>query len=458
MEQVVDGLRLEDFLSPEISRVLQDPKSDTFSSLDQQSLTTTSNPGPSQEITDRFGTITEEEIHDAIEKRVPANTKKSTGWGYSVWLEWCKARNIDQNILTMDEKKLNEVMARFVHEVRRKDGNEYPPSSLICIVSAVQRYLRENGRPAVCFYDDKNSTYDMLRKSLDAKLKLLTSKGIGSQPKQAQPISPEMENKLWQKKIFSRETGEALTNIVFWYSSKMFGLRAADEHRELEVSQFSIATDENGKFIRFLGRTCKNWQGGLHQRNIKPKDLKIYAKPELGERCAVSIFQYYLDLIPSVGRFYRRPLTGSPARYSAQVIGKNKLSLIVRKFCDKAGFKGTYTNHSGKVTCATELFNNNIDEQLIMKQTGHRSQDAVRKYKRPSVQHDIQVSDILQPPVPKKFATSESQKILQKENVPTTAVISSSTLCPAITSTAAPPMFTFNVNGNAPQNIYINYM
>ena len=80
----------------------------------------------------------------------------------------------------MDEKKLNEVMGRFVHEVRRKDGNEYPPSSLICIVSAVQRYLQENGRPAVCFYDDKNSTYDMLRKILDAKLKLLTSKGIGS--------------------------------------------------------------------------------------------------------------------------------------------------------------------------------------------------------------------------------------------------------------------------------------
>ena len=108
----------------------------------------------------------------------------------------------------------------------------------------------------------------------------------------------------------------------------------------------------------------------------------------------MSIFQYYLDLIPSVRHFYRRPLNGSPARYSAQVIGKNKLGLTVRKFCDKAGFKGNYTNHSGKVTCATELFNNNIDEQLIMKQTGHRSQDAVRKYKRPSVQHDIQDSDI----------------------------------------------------------------
>ena len=48
-----------------------------------------------------------------------ANTKKSTGWGYKVWLEWFKARNIDENILTMDETKVNELMARFVQEVRR---------------------------------------------------------------------------------------------------------------------------------------------------------------------------------------------------------------------------------------------------------------------------------------------------------------------------------------------------
>ena len=32
-----------------------------------------------------------------------------------------------------------------------------------------------------------------------------------------------------------------------------------------------------------------------------------------------------------------------------------------------------------KVGCATELLKHNIDEQLIMKQTGHRSQDASKK-------------------------------------------------------------------------------
>ena len=68
--------------------------------------------------------------------------------------------------------------------------------------------------PCCLFYDERNSTYDMLRKSY-AKLKMLASKGIGGLPKQAQPISPQMESKLWQEKIFSRETGEALTNVAF---------------------------------------------------------------------------------------------------------------------------------------------------------------------------------------------------------------------------------------------------
>ncbi len=53
------------------------------------------------------------------------------------------------------------------------------------------------------------------------------------------------------------------------------------------------------------------------------------------------------------------------------------------EMCAKAGLKGNFTNHSGKVTCATQLFEENIDEQLIMRQTGHRS-SAVRAYKWPN--------------------------------------------------------------------------
>ena len=56
-----------------------------------------------------------------------------------------------------------------------------------------------------------------------------------------------------------------------------------------------------------------------------------------------------------------------------------------------------FINHSGKVTCATRLFQTGtFDEQTIMSRTGHRS-TAVRSYKRSSSSLVKAVSDALQP-------------------------------------------------------------
>ena len=35
---------------------------------------------------------------------------------------------------------------------------------------------------------------------------------------------------------------------------------------------------------------------------------------------------------------------------------------LVKEMCEHAGFSSRYTNHSGKVTCATELFAHNVDD------------------------------------------------------------------------------------------------
>ena len=55
------------------------------------------------------------------------------------------------------------------------------------------------------------------------------------------------------KRNFIRKTGKGLINIGYWYSSKMFGLRAADEHSFLQAEQFTIGTDHLGKFSTLLG-------------------------------------------------------------------------------------------------------------------------------------------------------------------------------------------------------------
>ena len=103
--------------------------------------------------------------------------------------------------------------------------------------------------------------------------------------------------------------------------------------------------------------------------------------PELGDRDFLNCLKYYISLIPSTGPFYWRPASGSAVAFTKQVIGKNALNNLVKTFCEEAGLQGYFTGHSGKVTCATELFSANIDEQLIQIHTGHRSIEAVRCYK-----------------------------------------------------------------------------
>ena len=54
------------------------------------------------------------------------------------------------------------------------------------------------------------------------------------------------------------------------------------------------------------------------------------------------------------------------------------------------------------MTTASTLFDNQIDEQLVMERTGHRSTTAVRMYKRAGGELQQQVSNLLQPPAPER--------------------------------------------------------
>lgn len=58
-------------------------------------------------------------------------------------------------------------------------------------------------------------------------------------------------------------------------------------------------------------------------------------------------------------------------------------------------FAGFFSNHSLRASCATRLFNAGVDEQLIARQTGHRS-SAIRAYKRPTPHLERTVSSAIQ--------------------------------------------------------------
>ena len=112
-------------------------------------------------------------------------------------------------------------------------------------------------------------------------MKQLTSEGIGTERKSAEPITQEMEPIFWETVIFSVSKSDGLLNAIYFYNSKFFGLRAGDEHHNLCVEQYSFGSDTLGEYMMFNGSYSKTYQGGLrHRKLISPR---IYSCPEVGE-------------------------------------------------------------------------------------------------------------------------------------------------------------------------------
>ncbi|XP_048257305.1 uncharacterized protein LOC124152981 [Haliotis rufescens] len=239
-------------------------------------------------------------------------------------------------------------------------------------------------------------------------MKRLTAKGLGTKTKQAEPITEESENTLWEKNMFGDSTSQSLLNTDFYYNCKLFGLRACDEHRSLQVEQIIVDKDQIGDYIEFRGTTAKNYNGGLYHRSVEAKNIRHHTTGDLPR-----LYNTYLSKIGNTGPFYRRPLPekdNDNLRYSSQVIGVNKLKTLMKKMCESAGIEGYFTNHSGKRTCATRLYEEGIEEQEIMRITGHRSTKAVRKYKRPSQEMLSSIENVLDPP--KKIKLAQNSEVI----------------------------------------------
>ena len=96
---------------------------------------------------------------------------------------------------------LQHWLCHFVCEIRKKNGLEYPPNTLHHVVEGIMRHMRYNcGRPELDFFKDPSESFSEFRASLDADIRHLSA-GIGSVKKQAEPLTIEEEELLWQIKV-----------------------------------------------------------------------------------------------------------------------------------------------------------------------------------------------------------------------------------------------------------------
>ena len=310
----------------------------------------------------RFQTLSNEQLESLSKPSIPKNTKTATKWALDNFYSWMRHRNSTAKTATdkcpesiledMDPKMLNKWLSAYIAEMRKVNGDPYPPVTL-------QSTLR------VCCVT--------------------------------------CEISMCQYSLGTRSTWCSVSSFsfasCFFYNSKNFFLRGGEEHKSLKRSQFT-KTQNGSMYIENVSKIC---QGGISQVRLKNKWVEIRENSDAGERCHCRLLDLYTSKMPEDAKskdlFYLRPLekvkNDEGVWYYSAPVGRNKLSKMVSEMCKLAEIPGHHTNHSLRATGATELYTAGVPEKIIQERTGHRSVECLRMYEHTSDKQQHAVSNIL---------------------------------------------------------------
>ena len=302
---------------------------------------------------------------------------------------------------TITAETLKFALVRFVTEVKKLNGDDFPSKTLYHIVVCVQFHLECMG---FAFKMINDPAFKDLKFTLDNTMKARVWQGVGITVKRAEVLTATDEDLLWSLGLLGMSHPDQLPNTVNFSIGKGFALQAGKEHRALRAipfkSQFQFMSDPDKEiFLRYTEDVgLKTNKGGLKHWCVEPKTLHLYGSVN-ADRCPLQAIIKYLSLLPksrTCNAFYLQPQEKyfEKAWYVNRPVGINRLRSAVGDMCRLAGLSGYYTNHSLRSMATTKLYQNNIDEQIIMEITGHRS-TAVRAYKRTSDKQRKEASQCL---------------------------------------------------------------
>ena len=344
--------------------------------------------------------LTSDALDHLTKKTFSSETMKKVNWAKGMFQEWRSHRNKKEgfsdihcdldNLSTINVESLIFALCRFITEVKKLDGCDFPPKTLYEILVCLQFYLETEGFSWHLISDE---VFKDVKFTLDNTMKQCTEAGLGNNVRQAEVLSISDEDILWNLGLLGTYSPEVLLVTVMYSIGLSCSLRAGKEHHVLGSipfdSQFTFFNDKDGKlFFRYredLG--LKTNKGGLKHRKVPGKVVDVHQIDNV-DRCPVHILSKYLSMLPSERKckalYLQCKKNYSPGNwYRDAPVGENKMRSFVKDLCKKAGIPGFYSNHSLRSTSCTRMYDCGVDEQVIQEISGHRSL-AVRSYKRTS--------------------------------------------------------------------------
>ncbi len=222
------------------------------------------------------------------------------------------------------------------------------------MILSIQMFLESKG----LFWkllDDKEEEFQKLRYTCDNIIKERASGGLGSVVHQAEVLSYDDKNFLWNNGFLRCESPEQLVRTALFQVGLNCALRAGSEHRNLRAigfnSQFSyVFKGRIGHIIYREDLGTKTNKGGLKHKKVHGKEVMIYPNTADRMRCPITMFYKYHFHMPvnrKSSAFYLRlcPVFTEEAWFMDAPMGINKLRNMVKDMTQKAGLTGHFTNH-----------------------------------------------------------------------------------------------------------------
>ncbi len=239
---------------------------------------------------------TGKDVAEAKLQAVPVKTEQATAWATKTWKEWASQRipslppediielqhELTNNIEKMTDSNINFWLPRFILEVCKVNGDEYPPNTLYQMICGIQRHLQKN-RPCISLF---GPTFADVNRTLDAEMKRLRATGLGVNIKKAEPITAEEEETLWEHGALGDADPVTLLNTLFYLIGVNFALRSGKEHRRLRhnPSQILLQDGDEPRLV-YKEDISKTFQGGLKTRKVNPKVVTYYKRNDQPRRC-----------------------------------------------------------------------------------------------------------------------------------------------------------------------------
>ena len=180
-------------------------------------------------------------------------------WAVNMYSDWRHNRMsqgyvlkeiIDANLAvlnTFSEHDLCFALSRFIREVKKIDGGEYPSNTIWEIIVMIQMYLHENSIYWKLFDDQK---FLGLHNVVDNTMKERHSMGLGVR-KSSDVISINHEIRLFNQGILANEHAFQLLCTMIYMVGLHCALRGGTKHNVLRQPgcnlQFSVEFDDVGR-------------------------------------------------------------------------------------------------------------------------------------------------------------------------------------------------------------------